>query len=91
MRGPAGHAGGEGVTSDALKQIKDVDAPKEIADDWDVLSGAMVTLLEAMQDLDLTSAEGGAEMSDLAEDLMSEKVQTAGDNVDAFIAENCEA
>lgn len=79
------------ATDAALEQINAIEAPKEIAGDWKVLTDVMDTFLTGVQGVDLTSEDAMDEMGKLTELMTSDEVTKAGDNIDTFISENCEA
>jgi hypothetical protein len=67
---------------ETVAAMREVEAPDEIAEDWDTLIGA----LEAIQDLD---AEG-ADDADVVEQLSNPELQEAGENVEAYLTEECD-
>lgn len=77
--------------SDVVSQVKDIDAPAEIKDDWEVLVGAVEKLSDGMKDLDLTNPDDQAKLTKLTSELNSTEVSKAGDRVDAFNTKNCDA
>lgn len=79
------------AVDEMLDQLKALDAPDEIADDWGVVTDAMDKYLTAVKDVDITSDTASEDMIEITEYLTSEKVTTANENVDAFTKENCEA
>lgn len=76
---------------DIVDQVKDIDAPDEIKDDWNVLVGSVEKLSDGMQDLDLTNADDQAKFMELTTELSTDEVTAASDRVTAFNDENCEA
>ena len=66
--------------SEALDQIRSMDPPAEIADDWN----EMVSALDGFEDIDLENPDPDA----LAE-LDTEGMQEATDNVDTYMSEEC--
>lgn len=79
------------AAQDGLDQIKAIDAPDDISAEWSTLTDAMDEYLSAIKDVDITSEEGAAKIQEISETLTSPEVTEAGDKVDAFIADNCEA
>ena len=85
------------VMDDMIAQIKDTEAPDEIADDWDYVADGMTEFLNVAKKATAAQAEDGDveaatdEMAAAAKKMSSEKMTEANDNVDAYIAENCEA
>lgn len=79
------------VYEDAVAQMKKIDPPSEIADDWKVVMDANVKYMDQIKDLDLTDPEAQAEMGSLGQDLLTDEFSEATDNITAFGEENCEA
>lgn len=79
------------AAEDGIAQIKAIKAPSGIADDWATFTDALGEYLTAFKDLDMTSEEGMEKIAEITEAMYSDEIATAGDNVDAFISENCEA
>lgn len=74
--------------ADLVDQVKDIDAPDDIKDDWDTLVSAFEGLNDGFQDVDADDPEA---LNAVFEDFNTEEVQTASDNVGAYTEENCEA
>lgn len=73
---------------DLVDQVKDIDAPDDIKDDWDTLVTAFEGLNDGFQDADADDPEA---LAAVFEDFNTPEVQTASDNVSAYTEENCEA
>lgn len=76
---------------DIVTKVKDIDAPDEIKDDWNVLVDSVEKLNDGMKDLDLTNADDQAKFMELTTELNSDEVTAASDRVTTFNDENCEA
>lgn len=74
--------------ADLVDQVKDIDAPDDIKDDWETLVTAFEGLNDGFQDADANDPEA---LAAVFEDFNTPEVQTASDNVSAFTDENCEA
>jgi hypothetical protein len=79
----------------AIDQLQDT-APDEIRDDVDTVADAVTGYFDALEDsgVDPDSAsaqvpEPTEEVQSALENLQSEEVTEAGDNVEAFVDENC--
>lgn len=79
------------AADEMISQLKSLDAPKEIADDWAVVTDAMDQYLTAVKDIDPTSETAADDLMAVTDLMSSDEVTTASDNVDAFTTENCEA
>ena len=79
------------AADEMISQIKSIDAPDEIADDWDTVTDAMEDYLAATKNAALNPETAADDMQAASDLLNSEEVNTAGDNVEAFTKENCEA
>lgn len=79
------------AVQDGLDQIKAIDAPDDISDDWATVTDAMDEYLSAIKDVDMTSDDGMEKMSEISEIMSTDEVTKAGENVDTYIADNCEA
>lgn len=77
--------------SDIVAQVKDIDAPSEIKDDWDVLVGSVEKLNDGLQDLDLTDPDDQTKFMELSSELGSEEVTAASERVNTFTTEKCDA
>ena len=78
--------------ADALDEIAE-NAPDEIKDDFEVLAGFMREYLEAVGDIDLTSETPDPEdiqkLQEFAESIDQARLTEAGENIQAWAAENC--
>ncbi|MEX5719131.1 hypothetical protein [Geodermatophilus maliterrae] len=74
--------------TDAFRQVagelRAVEAPEPIAADWEALAGGLDRMADAFTDLDVTDPESLTALED-AEGRLS----TAGDNVDAYLRDEC--
>jgi hypothetical protein len=74
--------------TDAFRQVAEevrvVEAPAPIAADWEALAGGLDRMADAFTDLDVTDPESLTALED-AEGRLS----TAGDNVDAYLRDEC--
>lgn len=80
---------------DAINELQDT-APDEISDDVDTVADAVNDYLDALEDAGVDPDSADAEVPEPTEDvtsaqenLNSEEVSEAGDNVEAFVDENC--
>lgn len=79
---------GKAAFAELVDQVKDIDAPDEIEDDWSTFVSGIESLNDALQDADLEDPEA---MANAFEEIDSEGIQTASDNIGTFTQENCEA
>lgn len=100
----SGDIGGLDKAVDAFHTLAD-SAPDEIADDWEKLDGTMTQIETAFEDAGISFADleemqsgevpEGADMSKLAglatefEDLSSEEITTASDNIAKHASDEC--
>lgn len=85
----------DAVVTDMTAQIDATVAPEEIADDWALFSGGMKQFLSAIQAItaggDTPDAAAQEQMDAATEFMSSAEVVAAEENVDAYVAANCEA
>ncbi|MBM7808944.1 hypothetical protein JOD57_004781 [Geodermatophilus bullaregiensis] len=74
--------------TDAFRQtaeeLRAVEAPEPIAADWEALAGGLDRMADAFADLDVTDPDSLAALEDVEGQL-----STAGDNVDAYLRDEC--
>jgi hypothetical protein len=78
--------------ADALDEIAE-NAPDEIKDDFEVLAGFMREYVEVVGDIDVTSETPDPEdiqkLQEFAESIDQARLTEAGENIQAWAAENC--
>ncbi|PFG35198.1 hypothetical protein ATL42_3136 [Sanguibacter antarcticus] len=79
------------VYDTALERVDKVDPPSDIEEDWTMTTEAMHTYLEGMADLDPESDTYSDDMDTLMGTVDQESLQTASDNIETYLSENCEA
>lgn len=73
------------------EKINGITAPDDIEEDWAVLQSSYNDIADIMGDLDADDMEGAvAAQEELMEKIDTDRVNEAGENVDKYIAENCE-
>lgn len=78
--------------SDARAGFEDLDAPEEIAADWEVFTTTFGELDDSLQEIDPTDQEAFLNaLTEFSEQADSDDLTTASDNLSTFFAENCEA
>lgn len=92
---PSDAAAVKTVVADMTAQIDASVAPEEIAADWELFSGGMKQFLSAIEAMTAggeTPDAAAQEQMDAATEFMSSaELVTAEENVDAYVAANCEA
>jgi hypothetical protein len=80
--------GDDASLSDTLRELgtelRSVEAPAAIADDWEALAGGLDRLAGALTDVDLTDPDSLTTLDELEGDL-----DTASGNVDAYLRDEC--
>ena len=77
---------------EARDKFEAVEAPDEIADDWQVFTDMFGQLDDALSDIDVTDQEAfTAAISEFSQSADSEDLTTAGDDLSTYITENCDA
>lgn len=77
-----------------VDELEAANAPSEISDDWDVLTTAMRNLQTGFDEVasaDPTDEDYFEKLGAVMEPLGDERVNEAGENLQAWTAENCEA
>jgi hypothetical protein len=77
---------------DAVEALRGVDAPAEIADDWEAIVASAESMLDAIDELDLSNPESvGQQLEDLTTQLEDDAaaLEEAGDRVDEYLSEEC--
>jgi hypothetical protein len=73
---------------DAFRQIatelRGIEAPAEIADDWTALAGGLDRIADALADFDITDPDSLAALDDIEGDL-----STASSNVENYLRDEC--
>lgn len=77
--------------SDVQDKIGDIDPPSDVKDDWETLTGAMDDMIDQISDLDFNNPDDAEKFVEATEALETDELTEAGDNVDAYMSENCEA
>ncbi len=85
-------AGSLAVLDEAVKAMRAVDAPAEIADDWEAIVSSAESVMDAVDELDLSDPESAAQqLEDLSTQLEEDAaaLEEAGDRVDEYLREEC--
>jgi hypothetical protein len=72
--------------------MREVDAPTEIADDWEAIVSATESIVDAVDELDLSDpASAAQQLEDLSAQLEedAEAIEEAGDRVDDYLSAEC--
>ena len=84
--------GAVAALDDAVEALRGVDAPAEIADDWEAIVSSAESMLDAIDELDLSDPESVAQqLEDLSAQLEEDAaaLEEAGDRVDEYLSEEC--
>ena len=84
--------GAVAALDEAVEAMREIDAPVEIADDWEVVVSSTENMLDAIDELDLSDPESAAQqLEDLSAQLEEDAaaVEEAGDRVDEYLSEEC--
>ena len=84
--------GAVAALDDAVEAMREVDAPAEIADEWEAIVSSTESMLDAVDELDLSDPESAAQqLEDLSTQLEedAEALEEAGDRVDEYLSEEC--
>jgi hypothetical protein len=80
--------GGDASLSDAFSQIavelRAISAPAEITSDWEAMAAGLDRMADALADLDITDLDSLESLEEAEGDL-----STAGDNVEAYLGDEC--
>ena len=68
----------------AAKEVRAIDAPGEIATDWEALAGGLDRIGDALSNIDITDPESLATLEDVEGDL-----STASTNVENYLRDEC--
>ncbi|WP_448628623.1 hypothetical protein [Geodermatophilus sp. URMC 64] len=79
---------GEASVSDAFRrlgeELRAIDAPEEIAADWDAMQQGLDRMADALAEADLTDPDSLGALEDAEGDL-----STASDNVESYLRDEC--
>ena len=84
--------GAVAALDDAVEAMREIDAPAEIADDWETVVSASESMLDAIDELDLSDPESAAQqLEDLSTQLEEDAaaIEEAGDRIDQYLSEEC--
>ena len=68
----------------AAEEVRAIDAPGEIATDWEALAGGLDRIGDALSNIDITDPESLATLEDVEDDL-----STASTNVENYLRDEC--
>ena len=68
----------------AAEEVRAIDAPGEIATDWEALAGGLDRIGDALSNIDITDPESRATLEDVEGDL-----STASTNVENYLRDEC--
>jgi hypothetical protein len=77
---------------EAVEAMREVDAPAEIADDWEAIVSSTESILDAVDELDLSDPESAAQQLEHLSTQLEEDAaafEEAGDRVDEYLSEEC--
>jgi hypothetical protein len=84
--------GAVAALDEAVEAMREVDAPTEIADDWEAIVSATESIVDAVDELDLSDpASAAQQLEDLSAQLEedAEAIEEAGDRVDDYLSAEC--
>ena len=84
--------GAVAALDEAVKAMREVDAPAEIADEWEAIVSSTESILDAVDELNLSDPDSAAQqLEDLSAQLEedAEALEQAGDRVDEYLSEEC--
>ena len=72
-----------------VEKITSLEAPAEIAEDWEIVTDALGQYVTTAKGVDINSDTAGDDLAEITELMTSEKYTKANANVEAYTTEHC--